>query len=72
MGKRLELESTAPFQGLPELVAYDEGLFAAEGLDVVFVRRGEQAPRQADRAITDAALLDPFASHGSSFETGGA
>jgi hypothetical protein len=25
--KRLVLESTAPFQGLPELVAYDEGLF---------------------------------------------
>jgi hypothetical protein len=25
--KRLVLESTAPFQGLPELVAYDEGRF---------------------------------------------
>ena len=40
MGTRLELESTAPFQGLPEPVAYDEGLFAAEGLDVEFVRIG--------------------------------
>jgi len=25
--KRLVLETTAPFQGLPELVAHDEGLF---------------------------------------------
>jgi len=25
--KKLVLETTAPFQGLPELVAYDEGLF---------------------------------------------
>ncbi len=31
--KKLVLETTAPFQGLPELVAYDEGLFEQEGLD---------------------------------------
>ena len=31
--KKLVLETTAPFQGLPELVAYDEGLFAREGLE---------------------------------------
>ena len=30
--KKLILETTAPFQGLPELVAYDEGLFEKEGL----------------------------------------
>ncbi|HLH22028.1 MAG TPA: ABC transporter substrate-binding protein [Chloroflexota bacterium] len=70
MVKRLELESTAPFQGLPELVARDEGLFAAEGLEVEFVRRGENAPKQADRSITDPTLLNPFGSHGSSLETG--
>ena len=70
MGKRLELETTAPFQGLPELVAYDEGLFAAEGLEVEFVRRGEQAPRQADRSITNPLQVNPFGSHGSSLETG--
>jgi hypothetical protein len=29
--KKLVLETTAPFQGLPELVAYDEGLFEKEG-----------------------------------------
>src|SRR3954451_23349051 len=70
MGTRLELESTSPFQGLPELVAYDEGLFAAEGLDVAFVRRGEQAPTQVDRTITKAVQVSPFGSHGSSLETG--
>jgi hypothetical protein len=37
--KRLVLESTAPFQGLPELVAFDEGLFAREGLDVAWAER---------------------------------
>src|ERR1051325_10363890 len=70
MGTRLELETTAPFQGLPELVAHDEGLFAAEGLDVEFVRRGENAPKQADRSITDPVQVSPFGSHGSSLETG--
>lgn len=70
MGKKLVLETTAPFQGLPELVAFDEGLFAAEGLDVEFVARGENAPTQADRTITSPDGLNPFASHGSSAEQG--
>src|SRR5215210_8440103 len=70
MGKKLELESTSPFQGLPELVAYQEGLFAAEGLDIEFVRRGEKAPKQVDRNVTSAIGVNPFASHGSSVETG--
>jgi NitT/TauT family transport system substrate-binding protein len=70
MGKRLELETTAPFQGLPELVAYEEGLFAAEGLDVEFVRRGEKAPVQVDRGVTNPVQVSPFGSHGSSLETG--
>ena len=34
--KTLHLETTAPFQGLPELVADREGLFAKEGLQVVW------------------------------------
>ena len=72
MSKRLLLESTAPFQGLPELVAHNEGLFAAEGLDVEFVPRGENAPTQADQRITSAEGLNPFASHGSSLERGNA
>ena len=72
MTKTLKLESTAPFQGLPELVAQDEGLFAAEGLEVEFVRRGEDAPSVVDRSITDPDLVSAFGSHGSAAETGGA
>ena len=70
MGKRLELETTAPFQGLPELVAHDEGLFAAEGLEIVWVRRGENAPQQVARDVTNPLEVNPFGSHGSSLETG--
>ena len=70
--KRLVLEATAPFQGLPELVAYDEGLFAAEGLDVHW---GDETP-VADKTIrtdlTSPDGLDPFASHGALFEQGAA
>jgi NitT/TauT family transport system substrate-binding protein len=72
MGNRLVLESTAPFQGLPELVAQNEGLFAAEGLEIEFVPRGENAPVRVDRTITQARGVDPFGSHGSSAEKGGA
>jgi len=70
MSRKLQLETTAPFQGLPELVAYDEGLFAAEGLEIEFVRRGEKAPMRADPTITNPDLVSPFGSHGSSTETG--
>jgi len=35
------LETTAPFQGLPELVAYDEGLFEKEGLAVSWADRDQ-------------------------------
>jgi len=70
MGKRLVLESTAPFQGLPELVAHNEGLFAAEGLEVEFVARGENAPARVDRTITSPLGLNAFGSHGSSAELG--
>ena len=37
--KKLVLETTAPFQGLPELVAYDEGLFEKEGLTIEWADR---------------------------------
>ena len=70
MGKKLRLEATAPFQGLPELVAYDEGLFAAEGLEVEWMERGEDAPRETDTSVTSWEGLNPFLSHGSSLESG--
>ena len=72
--KKLVLETTAPFQGLPELVAYDEGLFAKEGLQVEWANRdggssgGE--PKKVDRSITSPSQVDPFTSHGKLFERG--
>lgn len=70
MAKRLVLETTAPFQGLPELVAHNEGLFAAEGLEVEFVKRGENAPTKVDPTITSHTAANAFGSHGSSAEQG--
>ncbi|MCI0865148.1 MAG: ABC transporter substrate-binding protein [Chloroflexi bacterium] len=70
MGKKLLLETTAPFQGLPELVAYDEGLFEEEGLDVEFIARGQEAPKTTDTSVTSTDLVNPFLSHASSFEGG--
>lgn len=72
MARKLLLETTAPFQGLPELVAYDEGLFAEEGLDIEWVERGQKAPRNTDTTVTTPDGLSAFASHGSSFESGDA
>ncbi len=70
--RKLVLEKTAPFQGLPELVALDEGLFAAEGLDVEFVEREKNALQATRTDVTDPSGLDPFSSHGATFEDGGA
>jgi len=69
--KKLVLESTAPFQGLPELVAYDEGLFAKEGLAIEWADRGEKGgERKTAVDITDPKAVDPFTSHGSLLESG--
>ena len=68
--KRLVLESTAPFQGLPELVAYDEGLFAAEGLAVEWADRDKGVEKKTDTGVTSPKGVDPFASHGRLLEQG--
>ena len=70
MAKKLLLETTAPFQGLPELVAYKEGLFQAEDLDIEWIERGQNAPMSTDTSMTVANTGNPFGSHASSFETG--
>src|ERR1700751_3242479 len=67
--KRLVLESTAPFQGLPELVAYDEGLFAREGLAVEWAERDER-DRKTAVDVTSPNAINPFVSHGSLLEQG--
>ena len=70
MLKKLRLETTAPFQGLPELVAYEEGLFEAEGLEIEWIPRGQSAPAKADRNVTDWNEVSAFGSHGSAAEGG--
>jgi hypothetical protein len=50
--KKLILETMAPFQGLPELVAYDEGLFEKEGIMVEWADR-EQGVEKKSRNPRD-------------------
>ena len=69
MNKKLVLETTSPFQGLPELVAYDEGLFETEGLEIEWADRDE-AGVKTDTSLTEVRAADPFASHGSLLEQG--
>jgi NitT/TauT family transport system substrate-binding protein len=67
--KKLVLETTAPFQGLPELVADKEGLFAAEGLTIAWVER-ESEDKSTRTDVNSPKGLDPFASHGKMLEQG--
>src|ERR1700681_3844808 len=68
--KRLVLETTAPFQGLPELVAYDEGLFAKEGLAVEWADRDKGGEKKIDTSIAPGKGVAPFVSHGRLLEQG--
>src|SRR3989440_4958857 len=68
--KELILETTAPFQGLPELVAYDEGLFEKEGLTVEWADRDEAGVKTADTSLTNVKGANPFGSHGTLLEQG--
>jgi NitT/TauT family transport system substrate-binding protein len=68
--KKLVLETTAPFQGLPELVAYDEGLFEAEGLHIEWADREKGVEKKTETAVTNEKGLDPFSSHGRLLEQG--
>ena len=68
--KKLILESTAPFQGLPELVADAEGLFAKEGLTIEWVDRDIGVEKKVQTDITSPAGVTPFASHGKLVEQG--
>jgi NitT/TauT family transport system substrate-binding protein len=68
--KKLVLETTSPFQGLPELVAFNEGLFAQHGLQIEWADRDEAGVKTADTSLTDPKGADPFGSHGTLFEQG--
>ena len=67
--KKLVLESTAPFQGLCELVADAEGLFEKEGLEIEWADRGP-GDKQTHTDVTDPKDANPHASHGMLFEQG--
>src|SRR5260370_496537 len=68
--KRLVLETTAPIQGLPQLVAYDEGLFEREGLLVEWADRDQAVATRIETDVTGPKGVDPFASHGRLLEQG--
>ena len=68
--KKLILETTAPFQGLPELVAYDEGLFAREGLAIEWADREKHVEKKTDLTVISPTGVNPFSSHGKLLEQG--
>src|SRR5499426_2194285 len=68
--KKLVLETTSPFQGLPELVAYEEGLFTQEGIEIEWADRDEAGIKTVDTSLTDVKGADPFGSHGTLLEQG--
>ena len=68
--KKLVLETTAPFQGLPELVAYDEGLFRQEGLEIEWADRDKGVEKLTDTKVNSQKGLNPFSSHGRLLEQG--
>jgi NitT/TauT family transport system substrate-binding protein len=69
--KKLVLETTAPFQGLPELVAYDEGLFEKEGLQIEWASRDDVIESAAGKPdLSSHKGANAFASHGKLLEQG--
>ena len=73
--KTLNLETTAPFQGLAELVAYNEGIFEKEGLSITWVDRDPtenvvSITKTIDTDIKDPSEVSPHSSHGVLFEQG--
>src|SRR3954453_15413519 len=68
--KKLVLESTVPFQGLPELVAYDEGLFEKEGLLIEWADREKGVEKKVGAPPPPPQGVNPSESHGKLFEQG--
>src|SRR3979490_210062 len=70
MNKKLILETTAPFQGLAELVAYDEGLFEKEGITIEWADREKGVDKAPQLNVTSHKGVNPFSSHGRLLEEG--
>ncbi len=66
----LRLETTAPFQGLAELVAYDEGLFEKEGIQIEWLDREKGLDKSPQLHITDHKDASRYTSHGRMMESG--
>ena len=66
--KTLRLETTAPFQGLAELVAYDEGLFEKEGIKIEWMDREKGVDKSPQMHITDHKDASRYPSHGKMME----
>ena len=58
--KTLRLETTAPFQGLAELVAYDEGLFEKEGIKIEWMDREKGVDKSAAAAHHQTTRTQPL------------
>lgn len=67
---KLRLETTAPFQGLAELVAYDEGLFKSEGIDIEWMDREKGVDKSPQMHITNHKDAGRYTSHGKMMEQG--
>ena len=68
---KLRIEATAPFNGLPLIVAQEEGLFAKQGLEVEFMP--VENPLLTDLTLKDANQVSSSGGmHGGVFEQGGA
>jgi ABC-type nitrate/sulfonate/bicarbonate transport system substrate-binding protein len=59
----LTIESISAFNGLDVLVAREEGLFAAEGLDVV-ISRTRSGQRRLSGALDRGTLVQPASNQG--------
>jgi len=70
--KTLTLETTAPFQGLAELVAFNEGLFDKEGLSIKWADREGGVDKRPQLDVTDVTGkgINRYASHGRLLEEG--
>ena len=69
MAGKITFEKVFPFQDLPLLVAYHEGLLAREGLEVEFVGGTDAASVKTDRSVTNPDELSSLLGHGSQNET---
>ena len=70
MTKTMVIEPVRAFNGLDVLVARDEGLFAAAGLDLQFARPQTNDLRSTLRSTAEGTLANPVTNQGRLLERG--